>query len=48
VITLRHNDVAHFAIAGVALLILLGSIIFSTRSTGTLEPTSVSAESVGS
>ena len=38
VITLRHNDTAHFAIAGVALLILLASITFSKRATGSLEP----------
>ena len=37
VITLRHNDAARFAIAGVALLILLASIAFSKRSTGSLE-----------
>jgi K(+)-stimulated pyrophosphate-energized sodium pump len=33
VISLRHND-ARFAIAGVALVILLGAIAFSKRSTG--------------
>jgi K(+)-stimulated pyrophosphate-energized sodium pump len=37
VITLRHNDTAHYAIAGVALLILLASITFSKRTKGTLE-----------
>ncbi len=34
VITLRHND-ARFAIAGVAIVILGGAILFSKRSTGT-------------
>jgi len=33
VITLRHSD-ARFAIAGVAIVILLGAILFSKRSTG--------------
>jgi K(+)-stimulated pyrophosphate-energized sodium pump len=37
VITLRHNDVAKYCIAGVALLILLAAIAFSKRSTGTLD-----------
>jgi len=46
VITLRHNDAAHFAVAGVALLILLASIIFSKRSSGTLEPTPAGADAV--
>jgi len=32
VITLRHNDPARFAIAGVALLILLAAVFFSKRS----------------
>jgi K(+)-stimulated pyrophosphate-energized sodium pump len=32
VITLRHNDPARFAIAGVALLVLLAAIFFSKRS----------------
>jgi K(+)-stimulated pyrophosphate-energized sodium pump len=34
VITLRHSD-ARFAIAGVAIVVLLGAILFSKRSTGT-------------
>jgi K(+)-stimulated pyrophosphate-energized sodium pump len=37
VITLRHNDVAKYCIAGAALLILLAAIAFSKRSTGTLD-----------
>ncbi len=38
VITLRHHDGARFAIAAVALVILLASIAFSKRSTSMLEP----------
>jgi K(+)-stimulated pyrophosphate-energized sodium pump len=38
VITLRHNDGARFAIAAVALVILLTSIAISKRSTSMLEP----------
>jgi len=34
VISLRHNDGARFAIAGVALVVLLGAIAFSKRKTG--------------
>ena len=46
VITLRHNDVARFAVAGIALLILLAAIMISRRSAGMLEaqPTVLAAE----
>jgi K(+)-stimulated pyrophosphate-energized sodium pump len=44
VITLRHNDGARFAIAAVALVILLSSIAFSKRSTSMLEPEAAGTE----
>jgi K(+)-stimulated pyrophosphate-energized sodium pump len=37
VITLRHNSGARFGIAGAALIVLLGAILFSKRSGATLE-----------
>ena len=43
VITLRHHDGARFAIAAVALVILLSSIAFSKRSTSMLEPETAGA-----
>ena len=36
VISLRHNDTARFTIAGVCLLVLIGAIAFSKRSTGSI------------
>jgi K(+)-stimulated pyrophosphate-energized sodium pump len=44
VITLRHDDVARFAIAGIALAILLVAIAFSKRSASMQEPEMASAE----
>jgi K(+)-stimulated pyrophosphate-energized sodium pump len=46
VINLRDNDGARFAIAGVALVVLLGAIAFSKRKTGTLATETVSAAAV--
>ena len=46
VISLRHNSGARFGIAGAALIVLLGAILFSKRSGATLssgEPEKVSA-----
>ena len=40
VITLRHNSGARFGIAGAALIVLLGAILFSKRSGATLESSS--------
>jgi K(+)-stimulated pyrophosphate-energized sodium pump len=40
VITLRHNSGARFGIAGAALVVLLGAILFSKRSGATLETSS--------
>ncbi|MHB8671658.1 MAG: sodium-translocating pyrophosphatase, partial [Acidimicrobiales bacterium] len=37
VIHLRHNDTARFAIAGVALVVLIGAVAFSKRKTGGLD-----------
>ena len=47
VITLRHNSGARFGIAGAALIVLLGAILFSKRSGATLEaPASPEPEKV--
>ena len=36
VITLQHHAATRFVIAGVALVVLLASIVFSKRSTGSM------------
>jgi K(+)-stimulated pyrophosphate-energized sodium pump len=37
IISLRNNDGARFTIAGVALVVLIGAVLFSKRSTGSLD-----------
>src|SRR5581483_4222808 len=47
VISLRNNNGARFAIAGACLVVLIGAILFSKRSTGTLAEELPAAEAVG-